>query len=421
MAGCNRPAARPRSSRRRDHRAGGPRSGCGVVAGASQQGKGGLTSAVPAGRVAPAAATQDPPAPPISPVDLEGVRERVDRALAGLVARRRDQLDFLEEDAPPLLAALSEAVLGPGKRLRPAFVYWGYRAAGGDPHGPGSDRAIRAGCAVELLHGCALTCDDVMDGSRTRRGRPAAHVRFARLHRRERWSGDPEGFGRSVATLLGLLLSGWAEQAVVEAGVPAERLPEVLGLLDLLRTEAIGGQYLDVVQARRGVAGESEVRRAVTYKTAKYTVERPLHLGLAIAGGGRLREALSAYALPLGEAFQLRDDLLGAFGDPTVTGKPFGQDLREGKQTYLLLRARRLAGPAARELIDRAVGQPWLRGERLDEVCALLVECGALAECERRIAGLVAEALAALERAEPPAPARAALTALARYATGRWR
>jgi geranylgeranyl diphosphate synthase type I len=380
-----------------------------------------LTSAAPAGRVAPAAATQDPPAPPISPVDLEGVRERVDRALASLVERRRDQLDFLEEDAPPLLAALSQAVLGPGKRLRPAFVYWGYRAAGGEPHGPGAELAIGAGCAVELLHACALTCDDVMDGSRTRRGRPAAHVRFAGLHRRERWSGDPEGFGRSVATLLGLLLSGWAEQAVVEAGVPAERLPEVLGLLDLLRTEAIGGQYLDVVQARRGVAGEAEVRRAVTFKTAKYTVERPLHLGLAIAGGGRLREALSAYALPLGEAFQLRDDLLGAFGDPAVTGKPFGQDLREGKQTWLLLRARRLAEPAARELIDRSVGQPWLRGERLDEVCALLVECGALAECERRIAGLFAEALAALDAAAPPAPARAALTALARYATGRWR
>jgi hypothetical protein len=144
-------------------------------------------------------------------------------------------------------------VLGPGKRLRPAFVYWGYRAAGGEPGSPGAERAIGVGCAVELLHACALTCDDVMDGSRTRRGRPAAHVRFAGLHRRERWSGDPEGFGRAVATLLGLLLSGWAEQAVVEAGIPPERLPEVLALLGLLRTEAIGGQYLDVVQARRGI------------------------------------------------------------------------------------------------------------------------------------------------------------------------
>jgi geranylgeranyl diphosphate synthase type I len=361
-----------------------------------------------------------PPESCVSPVDLEGVRDRVDRALAGLLDQQLHALGFLGDDLGPIRAALWPAVLGPGKRLRPAFVYWACRACGGAPAGPAAEAAIGVGCGVELLHACALLCDDVMDGSRTRRGQPAAHARLARLHRRAGWRGDPEAFGRAAATLLALLAFNWADIAMLEAGLPADRVPEVLRLLSALRTEAVGGQYLDLVQARRGTATQVEVRRAVTYKTAKYTVERPLHLGLAIGGGdATLHEALSDYALPLGEAFQLRDDLLGAFGDPRVTGKPFGEDLREGKQTYLLLRARERAGPAARRLLEEAVGQPGLRGDRLDEVCAVLVECGALADTERRIAELVAEALRALDAAGVVGTPRVALTALAWYATGR--
>jgi geranylgeranyl diphosphate synthase type I len=364
--------------------------------------------------------TGGPPESCGCPVDLERVRDRVDRGLARLFDQQLRGLDFLGEDVAPIRAALWPAVLGPGKRLRPAFVYWAYRACGGGPSGPTAEAAIGVGCGVELLHACALICDDVMDGSRTRRGRPAAHVQFARLHRRAGWRGDPEAFSRAVATLLGLLAFNWADVAMVEAGLPSDRLPEVLRLLSVLRTEAVGGQYLDMVQARRGTPSQAEIRRATTYKTAKYTVERPLHLGLAIGGGdARLREVLSGYALPLGEAFQLRDDLLGTFGDPKVTGKPFGEDLREGKQTYLLLRARERASPAARRLLEEALGQPGLSGDRLDQVCALLVECGALADTERRIAELVAAALRALSMAGIASTPRAALHALAGYATER--
>jgi geranylgeranyl diphosphate synthase, type I len=286
---------------------------------------------------------------PASPLDAEDVRARVDRELAALLDQELSALGFLGADAGPVTDALSRFALEGGKRLRPAFVYWGYRGAGGAPDGPAAEAAVVAACSVELLHACAMVHDDVMDGSEVRRGRPAMHVGFADLHRRLGWRGDPAAFGEGAAVLMGNLAFTWADVALVDAGLPGDRLAAALRAFNRLRSELMGGQYLDLVEAARGAPGEAAVRRVLQYKSGRYTIQRPLHLGHAIAGGdAALLAAYSAYGLPLGEAFQLRDDVLGVFGEPGVTGKPAGDDLREGKETYLVLLTRRLADDARR-------------------------------------------------------------------------
>ena len=299
--------------------------------------------------------------------------QRIEAELAAMIGRRLAELDFLGADIAPFDDVLGRLVLGPGKRLRPAFVYWGYRAAGGAPAGPDADAALRVGCAVEFLHACALICDDLMDGSAVRRWEPAAHVRLAGPDGRHGWPGPRAGFGRAAALVLGLQAFTWADAALCEAGLRPERLAAVLRLFTTLRTEVIGGQYLDLVHAQRGMApaagGQAgdplpvaeqigSAERIIRYKSAKYTVERPLQLGAAVAGTAGHDGFLSAFSLPLGEAFQLRDDVLGVFGDPGATGKPAGEDIREGKQTLLLVLGRQMAGPGEQRLIETRARRP---------------------------------------------------------------
>ena len=358
---------------------------------------------------------------PASPLDAEDLRARVDRALAALLAQELSALGFLGDDAGPVTDALTRFALAGGKRLRPAFVYWGYRGAGGAADGPEAEATVKAACSVELLHVCALIHDDIMDGSEVRRGRPAMHVGFAGLHRGLAWRGDPAAFGEGAAMLMGDLAFTWADVALAEAGLPDDRLAAALRVFNGLRSELMGGQYLDLVEARRGAPDEAAVRRVLTYKSGKYTIERPLHLGLALAAGPpALAAGYSAYGLPLGEAFQLRDDILGVFGSPEVTGKPAGDDLREGKETYLVMQARRLAGRAGRARLEGALGNAKLSEDEVAELRRLITGCGALDATEARIGELLAEAKAALAAADGiDEAARGTLAALADHVTDR--
>ncbi|MEO3886739.1 polyprenyl synthetase family protein [Nonomuraea sp. B5E05] len=329
------------------------------------------------------------------------VRELIDRHLTRLLDEQLGRLDFLDGPDVDLVRELLVAfVLEGGKRLRPAFVYWGYRAAGGGR----PEEVLPAACAMELVHAAALLLDDVMDEAGTRRGRAAAHVALAGLHRRSGRRGDAGRFGESAATLLALLALSWADAVLLETG---PRLEAALDVLTRLRVEAIGGQYLDLARTPGGEGDDEQARLISLYKSGKYTVERPLHLGHAVAGGcqGTLR-LLSAYALPLGEAFQLRDDVNGVFGDPASTGKPAGADLLQGKATYLLAVARRRTGSP---ILDDVTDQRGVEAAR-----RLIVECGALDAAEQRIAALAGEAVAALDQPPGiPPEARQALVELA--------
>jgi geranylgeranyl diphosphate synthase type I len=394
---------------------------------------------------------------PAAATDVTWPGQLIEAELAAMLGRRVAELDFLGADSAPFGEVLGRLVRGPGKRLRPAFVYWGYRAAGGAATGPDADAALRVGCAVEFLHACALICDDLMDGSPIRRWEPAAHVRLAGPDGGHGWPGPRPEFGRAAALVLGLQAFTWADAALCDAGLRPDRLAAVLRLFTTLRTEVIGGQYLDLVCAQRGTvpagpdpagpvrdgtapagpvrggpapagaqrtAAEqiSAAERIIRYKSAKYTVERPLQLGAAVIGTRGDEGFLSGYGLPLGEAFQLRDDVLGVFGDPGTTGKPAGEDIREGKQTLLLVLGRQMAGPAGRRVLESVPGNPAATGADIAGVRTMLVSCGALDAVERRIAGLAGQARAALG-SEPGVPdgARAALLQMAGLATRRGR
>jgi geranylgeranyl diphosphate synthase, type I len=387
---------------------------------------------------------------PAAAADVTWPGRLIEAELAAMLGRRLAELDFLGADAAPFEEVLGGLVRGPGKRLRPAFVYWGYRAAGGAPGGPDASAALRVGCAVELLHTCALICDDLMDGSAVRRWEPAAHIRLAGPDGGHGWPGPRPEFGRAAALVLGLQAFTWADAALCDAGLRPDRLAAVLRLFTTLRTEVIGGQYLDLVCAQRGtvpastipagagpagtvpsrivpsgeaVSAAGQIRaaeRIIRYKSAKYTVERPLQLGAAVAGGSGAESFLSGYALPLGEAFQLRDDVLGVFGDPGMTGKPAGEDIREGKQTLLLVLGRQMAGQAEQRVIETVPGHRAATESDITAVREALAGCGALDAVERRIASLAGQARVALEAAaDIPGDARAALLQMTGLATRR--
>jgi geranylgeranyl diphosphate synthase type I len=259
-----------------------------------------------------------------------------------------------------------------------------------------------------------------MDRADTRRGMPSIHRLFADSHRRERWAGDADRFGESAAILIGDLCLAWSDDMFAGSGLPAEALRAARAPYDAMRTEVMAGQYLDLLEQVRGTATVDGAMRVVRLKSAKYTVERPLHVGARLAGADdQLVDAYSAYGIPLGEAFQLRDDLLGVYGDPAVTGKPAGDDLREGKRTVLLATALFRATGAQRATLDRLVGDPDLDADGVDALRAVIRDVGALDEVERLIDELATTAHNALAAAPVTDEARDVLGELAVAATTR--
>ena len=350
-----------------------------------------------------------------SPLDADDLCPRVQKAVDDFISTQREILDGVSDDLDPLVEAVTDLLSG-GKRLRPAFCWWGYRGAGGAD----TEEALRAAAALEFLQACALIHDDVMDGSDTRRGMPSAHHRFAMLHRGSEWLGSPEAFGVGAAILLGDLCLSWADELLLTSGVPAEHLKAAKRVYDEMRTELMAGQYLDLLEQARGGGSVERAMRVVRFKSAKYTIERPLHMGAALAGADAdVMAAYSGYGLPLGEAFQLRDDVLGVFGDPGETGKPAGDDLREGKRTVLIATAMARATPAQAAQIRRHLGDPGLDATGVALLREVIADTGALNHAEQLITSLTDQALAALASVDLQAPAPEVLAGLAYAATRR--
>ncbi|CAL9577938.1 All-trans-nonaprenyl-diphosphate synthase (geranyl-diphosphate specific) [Nocardiopsis dassonvillei] len=349
-----------------------------------------------------------------SPVSV--IRADADRELAAFCADHRTALLEIGEELAPAADAL-EAMLAGGKRLRPTFCYWGWRGAGG---AAGDGRIVRAAASLEFLQACALIHDDVIDNSDTRRGLPATHKRLAKLHADHGWSGDSEGFGRGAAILIGDLCLAWSDEMYQASGFGQDTLALGRRPFDAMRTEVMAGQYLDTLEQVRGTGTREAALRVMRYKSAKYTIERPLHLGAALAGRlPELEVVYTAYGLPLGVAFQLRDDVLGVFGDPSTTGKPAGDDLREGKRTLVVAETLARAGAADGARFTALLGAPDLSVESVEWMCGLIESSGALAACEELVERYAGEALAALESPELDASAREPLRALVAAATRR--
>lgn len=350
-----------------------------------------------------------------SPWDVEQVRDRVGKRVDDYLASQRPILDDISPDVGILIDSIADFMAG-GKRLRAMFLYWGWRAAGG----PDNEDVVSAAAAMEFLQACALVHDDVMDRSDSRRGRPAMHRQFAALHNSAAWAGDPDDFGSAAAILIGDLCLSWADQLLMASGMDGAALSRGKPVYNVMRTELMAGQYLDMLEQVRRNAEIEPALQVARFKSAKYTIERPLHLGAALADADpELTAALRDYGLSLGIAFQLRDDLLGVYGNPRETGKPSGDDLREGKRTVLVALAMQSLDPGAREELtfglDRAAYDP----AGVERVRHLIDSTGARRQVEDLIDDYAGQARSALTRAQADPEALAVLDALIEAAARR--
>ncbi|MFF0654949.1 polyprenyl synthetase family protein [Micromonospora tulbaghiae] len=371
-------------------------------------------------RVAPAqpGATDDPVRGVLAAFTKDLIKG-VDETLAAFLAAEVESLTEIDAAMGGFAATARDCVLAGGKRVRPTFAYWGWRGVVGGEEPLCS--VLPALSALELLHTFALVHDDVMDASDTRRGLPTAHRAAAARHRAAGHSGDPDRYGEAVAVLIGDLCMVWADRLMAHAAIPADRLLDVRRCYDQMRVETVAGQFLDVLGENDSASWTVDrALRVARYKTASYTVQRPLLFGACLAGTDAddpLIAAYTSYGLAVGEAFQLRDDLLGVYGDPETTGKPAGDDLRTGKPTALLMLARQLAGPAQRRALERAGSVT--SADEVGRLADVVRDTGATARVERMISDRVTEALAALGTAPIDETARTALTGLATAATAR--
>ncbi len=360
-------------------------------------------------------------APSPAAADLDRLNAAVTASLTEFLERQRTTLAGMDGSLIPLVDEVAALAAG-GKRLRPSFAYWGWRGARDTGPGAGEDEGavLRAVSALEFVHASALVHDDVMDGATTRRGRPATHLGFASRHAAHALTGDGELFGTGAAILVGDLALVWSDELLRCSGISEGALSRARAVWDTMRTEVTAGQYLDLLRAAGGLPGPEGALTVARYKSAGYTVQRPLQLGVAIAGAGPdVVEATTAIGLPLGEAFQLRDDVLGVFGDPAVTGKSADDDLREGKQTLLIALAEEAADSAGRRLLADLLGNTAAREEDFQALRGLIESTGARDRVEQRIAESTARARTAIADAPLADDAKAALDALAVAATTR--
>ena len=361
------------------------------------------------------------PAVPVSDKFVAAVSEAITDFLAG----QREVLAGIGPDVAPL-ADLAESFTAGGKRLRPAFCAWGWVAVAGVPRDAAA--LVRAAASLDVLHVSALVHDDVMDASDTRRGQPAAHRQFAALHSARTLRGDAGAFGRGGAILLGDLLLVWSQEMFRNCGLPAEAIDRAMPVMASVLTEVTTGQFLDILaQARPALDVRTspdevlaQVRQVLEYKTARYTVIRPLQIGAALAGGSaEVLQLLGRYGSAVGRAFQLRDDVLGVFGDAEVTGKPAGDDLREGKLTALLAHALRLAEADDAVTLADLAGRRDLTDAEVAHARRIITDSGALATVEAEIAEATAAAVTGLTAAPITDEAREALTNLAHASVDR--
>ncbi|AZU01063.1 polyprenyl synthetase family protein [Brevibacterium linens] len=356
-------------------------------------------SAAPSSTAAPSssAATGAPPALVESLDSPESIAAEVSAQLEAFLAEKAAEFEAISPDAAAIGDALIEFTRG-GKRIRPVLLWWGFQLAGGDVRagadtGPSADviaGLAQAAGSLELLHAAALIHDDVIDNSDTRRGRPALHRQFEARHQRSGFHGDGASFGVSASIVIGDICLALSEELF-------ERSQECLGdsasareLRGIVRRDVMVGQYLDVLAEVIPLGDARIADRAwevLSFKSAKYSVEQPLLLGAALAGADdRQLAEISAFGLPLGQAFQLRDDVLGIAGDPEATGKPAGDDIREGKRTVLIAEtASRI--PADRlEVLAARLGDPDLTDAEVAECVGMITDSGGLAAVESFIA-----------------------------------
>jgi geranylgeranyl diphosphate synthase type I len=345
---------------------------------------------------------------------LADIRIRIQRDLTSYLATQTTYLSDIGSELVPVAEAINAFLLDGGKRLRPLFAYCGYLASGGED----DENIIAAVASLELLQACALIHDDLMDASDTRRGRPSIHRWFEGLHQNEELLGSATRYGSSAAILLGDLALVWSDQMLHKSGISPSALLRSLDVHDEMRVELMAGQFLDIHEQSLATQSVARSLKIARYKSGKYTIERPLHFGASLAienksDRDKYIAIFSEFGLPLGEAFQLRDDLLGVFGDPSITGKPAGDDLREGKRTVLMAMTSDRANESQERTIANYFGSRTLSNEGIEELREIIIDTGARAHVEELIEKLYSTSIDALNRQEIESSSRALLLELA--------
>jgi len=327
----------------------------------------------------------------------------VGRVLKSVLAERTERATAMDPDfGRDLAERLARFTLDGGKRIRSQFAWWAMRACGGGA--AESEAALHVGAALELIQTCALVHDDVMDGSRLRRGRLAVHTDIAAQYADTVPGAAGSRFGEAAAILAGDLALAWADDLVADIEAPRPRARAVRDLWSAMRTEMVAGQYLDIQGQATSSRSMRRAIRAACLKSALYSVERPLALGAALAGADAARSrALCSAGRCVGIAFQLRDDLGDVFADPRRTGKPVGGDIRAGKPTYLVAvahaRAEATGDHRGLAVLRSCLGRADLPDSRLGEVRDVLIDTGARDIVEAKIDRLAGHAMRHLESA----------------------
>jgi geranylgeranyl diphosphate synthase type I len=348
------------------------------------------------------------------PIWLKSVATRVESRLSEFLQDEQDRWSALDGDLNVPLGELTRLVAAGGKRLRPAFCYLAFVGVGGDEN---SKQLLDTQAALELLHASALLHDDIIDGSLTRRGEPTSHTRYIAKHQDNKWAGEARRFGEGAVILIGDLAFVYADQLMAGVNSITKKV------WNEMCVEVNIGQYLDLLGSAQRERNLTKAERVCRYKSGKYTVERPLHLGATLATPEQadvLLEQLSNFGLPLGDAFQMRDDVLGAFGDTSsnLTGKPIGDDLREGKPTPLLAMAFERATSAQRDVLDR-VGAPQISHQEVSAIQQVIIETGALDALETKILSLVEQSVVHIGMSSLDESSKTRLIELAEFVASR--
>lgn len=357
----------------------------------------------------------------------------IQNELDSFCSERRKEFAGISEDLFPLIDFATSLMAG-GKRFRAQFCYWSWvgHLENGSLTDVEQERALKAMvsicAALEMFHAAALVHDDLIDQSDTRRGQPAVHKSFENLHKQNDWSGQPERFGLAGSVLVGDLLLNWSSEIFGNAlqYAPSREIELACRAeFSRMRVEIMAGQYLDVLEENAGAHREpseavARANQVMLYKTAKYSIEAPLLIGAAFAGADfTARSEIEKFAIPLGLAFQLRDDVLGVFGDPKVTGKPAGDDLREGKRTVLIGLTREVLTGSVRNVFDEMLAARDINADQITFLQQTIIGAGALKKTETMIEELGSDSLQNLDSLELETTGKAALIELAKQVMNR--
>ncbi|MCX6767076.1 MAG: polyprenyl synthetase family protein [Candidatus Moranbacteria bacterium] len=349
-------------------------------------------------------------------VELQNYKKIVDQKLAEYFEKGIKEAKKIDPLAVQAAKNIRDLTLAGGKRLRAAFMYWGYKAAGGRD----DDKMVEASMSIELTNIFLLIHDDIIDRDDFRHGVETIHKRYEKLARRYYKKTDPVHFGDSMALVIGDMAAAAGNEIIFNSKFPPERILKALAKLQDIVSVTVGGELMDVVLEARRKATEKEILKVHENKTAKYTVEGPLHLGALLAGADKKTlDLFSAYAVPVGIGFQIQDDILGIFGDERKLGKPVGSDLRKGVQTLLITKALENANTQQRKWIRNMMGNPKADARDIEEFKKIVIDTGSLEYSKNFSQKLIKQGKDAIEKGDIPKNAKEFLSGIADYLMNR--